>query len=183
MPDYTTLAAVKAYLKSTAATSDALLSTLITNCSDVIDAYCNREKGFLQADYVEPRDGNGGRQMALRYGPIATVASVVVNGRALPAGSVTQPGFYWADNRVILNGYVFVPGLGNVVISYSAGWPSLRPSLVQAATEYVAYVYKSSDHIALASLSGAGETTAYLTAAMPDGVKSVLNQFRRVVPV
>jgi hypothetical protein len=53
---------------------DALVSTLITACSDAIAKYCHRD--FTSRSYDELYDGNGRRRLQLRQYPIQCVQSV-----------------------------------------------------------------------------------------------------------
>ena len=63
--DLTTLADVKAWLQtgqsSFPATDDALLTNLVTAASHYIQTWLNRQ--IAPADYLEVRDGTGGRRM------------------------------------------------------------------------------------------------------------------------
>ncbi|MDE1149714.1 MAG: phage head-tail connector protein [Azospirillaceae bacterium] len=182
MADFTTLAAARLWANIKGTADDALLSSLITSCSDAMLAYCNRDF-FLSQDKTEIRDGTGSPQLTVRNYPLTAVSEVTVNGRPIPAGSVTTPGFYFADTRIVLNGYAFLRGVANVTVAYTAGWATLPPALVQACNELVAFAYKNRDHIGVSSQAGVNQTTSYITAAMPQGVAAILQQYRRVVPV
>jgi hypothetical protein len=53
---------------------DALLGTLITACSEVIEKYCLRR--FVSTAYDELYNGNGDRRLLLRQYPLQSVKSV-----------------------------------------------------------------------------------------------------------
>ena len=55
-------------------TTNAILQTLITACSDAIEKYCRRR--FVSRSYDELYDGNGDRRLMLRQYPIQSVQSV-----------------------------------------------------------------------------------------------------------
>ena len=55
-------------------TTNAILQTLITACSDAIEKYCRRR--FVSWTYDELYDGNGDRRLLLRQYPIQSVQSV-----------------------------------------------------------------------------------------------------------
>ena len=55
-------------------TTNAILQTLITACSDAIEKYCRRR--FVSKSYDELYNGNGDRRLMLRQYPIQSVQSV-----------------------------------------------------------------------------------------------------------
>lgn len=126
-----TLQQVKAYggpdLQATTA-SDTVLNFLISTMSAKAQTYCGRN--FAVTAYNEQRNGNGGQRMALRYGPVTSLTSIVVDTLTVP-GPTTVDGSGWrqadlgsvGDGRqIVLEGYEFCKGLSNVAFSYSAGY-------------------------------------------------------------
>ncbi len=131
MVDYCSLDDVKAWLGETTTTKDAVISRLCQAVTTAIDQHLGT--GLLATTYTEKRDGNGGARMGTKNIPITAVTSVTVNGAAIAAGSVTAPGFYFDDRFIILNGYSFVRGFGNVTLTYMAGLSAVPRDVQQAA--------------------------------------------------
>ena len=83
--DLTTLADVKAWLQTGQsnfpATDDALLTNLVTAASHYIQTWLNRQ--IASADYLEVRDGTGGRRMQFACFPVSAVLSLTIDGKAI----------------------------------------------------------------------------------------------------
>ncbi len=58
----------------TAGSNDAVVSVLITACSDAVEKYCRRR--FVSTAYDELYNGNGDRRLLLRQYPLQHVKSV-----------------------------------------------------------------------------------------------------------
>ena len=84
MYDLTTLAALKAWLglPASASPNDATLSALITAGSRAIYALLSRP-GLLPRSYSETIDGES-RRLFLRHWPVLQIASVTMDGFAIP---------------------------------------------------------------------------------------------------
>ena len=96
--DLTTLANLKAWLNFTAASEDDLLGRLITAESVFIENWLGRP--VAEATYIETHDGTGGRGLTLAVSPIASVASVTIDGKTIPASfDVTCPGYIFGPIR------------------------------------------------------------------------------------
>ena len=73
--DLITLARAEQSMQNyTSGSNDAVVSTLITACSDAVEKYCRRR--FLSAAYDELYNGNGDRRLLLRQYPLQHVKSV-----------------------------------------------------------------------------------------------------------
>lgn len=182
--DLTTLANVKDWLEIEAdqTDDDATLSRLITAASGWLERWLNRQ--IRLADYDELRDGTGAATLVLKQYPVVAIASLAIDGRAVPAaGSATAPGYRIVGRRVALNGYAFTRGIGNVAVSYSAGYAEVPPEIEQAAIELVARRYRGRKHTGLVSEAFAQQTTSYSQADMADETQTALEQYRNVVPV
>lgn len=183
--DLTDLGAVKAWLGIANTTaSDDLLGALITSASAFIVNYLSRS--ILTASYVETVRGNGGARMLLRNWPITAVASIAWSGQpAIAAGNpaALTPG-YWFDGRELnLIGYCFPRGLP-VVVSYTAGYATAPPDIAQVANELVGEAFKRKERIGEASKSlGGQETISYSQADISANAKTLLMQYRDVVPI
>jgi len=187
LPDLTTLDNVKGWLGLTdpsQTTDDALLARLITAASGFVRTWCSRD--LSSQSYDEFRDGTGGRIMPLANTPITAVASVSIDGNSIPAGGIGLTGFRFTPTMLILDGYRFCRGLANVEINYTAGFASGAPELQtieQAAIELIALRYKERDRIGLSSETLQGQVTAFQVKDVPPSVATILNQFKKVVPV
>ena len=106
--------------------SDPLLQRLISSASAYIQTWLNRV--FLDAHYVETRDGQGNPTMVLANGPVISITSLSIDGvNVPPRGPLTPPtgipsGYTWEDRTLKLTGYRFCRGFSNVAINYRAGY-------------------------------------------------------------
>lgn len=178
--DLTDLATVKQWLSITSSNDDALLTRLVTGASQFIQTWLNRD--LASQNYSETRDGHGGNILPFRDYPVTAVSSLVIDGDAIPAAPNTViRGYRFTDTRLVLQGYSFTRGAANVVINYTAGYATVPPEIAQAAIELVAYKYRERDRIGHQSKSLAGETVTFIVKDMPDGVKAVLNNYKKVI--
>ena len=182
MANLTTLSNVKAWLGVSSPTDDDLLTRLITAYSEYIQTWMNRT--ITHSDYSDVLDGHGGATIMLPNYPVVAVASVVIDGQPVPvASSSTGAGYRFNSTMVVLNGYRFARGVQNVEISYSAGYAATPPELEQACIELVSMRYKERDRIGQASKSIGGEVVSFIVKDFPESVRTVLNNYRKVVPV
>jgi len=182
--DLTTVANLKQWLNISTTTDDALLARLVTACSTAIQNYLNRQ--FASASYTDNIDGEATNAIILGNYPVTAVASLTIDGIAIPSSTGTGvPGFVWDMYGVQLvpGLYQFTRGNGNITVSYTAGYAAIPLDLEQACIEFAALRYKERARIGIASQTLAGETVTYLNAAMPASVVSYLQQFKKVVPV
>ena len=163
---------------------DALLSTLITQVSEWIDNYCNRN--FDLKSYQTVRDGHGGNRMFITQQPIASVTSVMVNGVSIPASSdgIFQYGYTFDSKTITLVGAVFSRGLSNIALSYTAGYSSPPAEVVMVAKKLVAWWYRERAWIGKTSESGLnGQSTAYFHGdEAPADILRTLDSYNRRVP-
>ena len=131
----TTLQNLKSWLSTTSTTDDALMSRLITQISGMIYAYLQRSS-LIQQNCVDYRNGNGNRRMLLENWPVLSVSAVQVGAFSVPAAptegeNLLQWGWFlnpWSGQppgraqAVDLRGYTYQCGLGNVAVSYIAGY-------------------------------------------------------------
>lgn len=184
MADLTTLAAVKAKLRIATGTTtdDTLLGTLITQASGFIQAWLNRT--FASQSYTEVRDGTGNQTLMFANYPVTAVSSLTVNDIAVPlATNTTDTGYRFDTTRLLLNTDVFPRGFGNVTVTYTAGYASTPAEIDGACADLVAFKYRELERIGHSSKSIQGETVAFIVADMPAAVKTILNNYRKVIPV
>lgn len=182
------LADVHTYLGLTSTNEDANINALIAAASAWIEKYCNRT--FEQAQYSEVRNGNGAAAMYLRQRPVTAVASVTVDGYAIPVPqSTTSYGYVFDASCVYIRagikgspapfngaGLRFTRGVQNIVVSYTAGYATIPPDLVQACVELVAWKRAKASRIDKTSETlGQAQTQAFAKDAIPPSVLSALN--------
>lgn len=184
MADLTTLDNVKQWLGLNSVTDDALLSRLITSVSDYIQAWLNRQ--IAVTAYTETRDGNGRDFMLTANFPLVSVTSVVVDGVIIPSSTAYNMPGYYLDSKmqsIRLRQQLFTKGRGNVSLSYTAGYAATPPELEQACIETIALRYRERDRIGHASKSLQGETVAFTIVDFPKPVMTILNNYKKVIPL
>lgn len=161
---------------------DPLLARLITAAS----AFIQNQIGYQVASqaYDLVLDGPGGNRLAFGRPPLTAVASLKINGVAIPlAANMLQPGYRLANNTLVLQGYYFTRGSGNVELSCTRGYASVPPDLEQAAIELLAVRFKERDHIGQVSANMAGQNVTFSAKDMPDSVKTAVKNWKKVVPL
>lgn len=179
--DLTSLAKVKRWLpgSSAAATADdTLLADLISQVSAAVQNEINRT--IASASYTEAHDGQGGTALILNQWPVTAVASVTVDGVALPAGSSVASGYYFDGDGVYLTGYCFSKGHANVVIVYTAGYASTPADIERTVISAVARTYRERDRIGVTSHTQGQQVTAFFTGAWSPAELAVLDNYRAV---
>ena len=166
-------------LSSSQSTDNVLLSTLITAASSFIQSQTGRD--FFLNSCSEQRDGNGGLRMPFSQFPVQSVQSVRIDGQPIPFGDAFQnTGYFFSPKSLILNGYRFNRGLGNVQLAYAAGYAAIPADLVQATIDLVLWWYRKMDRMDLASKVMGGETTSFVIREAPPQVTAVINIHKRV---
>ncbi len=179
--DLTSLAKVKRWLpaSSVAATADdVLLTDLISQVSAVVQNEINRT--IASASYTETHDGQGGAMLMLNQWPVTAVASVTIDGVAVPVGSPVTSGFYFDGDGVYLTGYAFSKGHANVVVAYTAGYASTPADIERAVISAVARTYRERDRIGVTSHTQGQQVTAFFTGAWSPAELAVLDNYRAV---
>src|SRR5947207_8128168 len=186
--DLTTLADVKAWLQTGQnpfpATDDTLLTRLITAASQFIQSWLNRQ--IAVADWLEVRDGTGGQLMVLANSPVAAVLSLSIDGLAIPPAPVDGgygAGYSFTPTELALRGYVFTRRPQNVIVTYTAGYPTAPPDLAQACIELVCRRYRERSRVGEVSKAlGGGETVTFSQKDMSQDVKTTLLPYRAAAP-
>lgn len=179
--DLVTLADVKAYIGSSGI-DDQLLTRLVTASSQYIQSWLNRT--FASAAYTETRDGNGGQRMLFANYPVTAVSSLTIDGIAIPLStSPLIPGYVFSSTGIMLRSYTFTQGFQNVVIGYTAGYATVPEDIRQACIDMVALKYRQRDRIGINSKTLAGEAVTFNTDDMPANVKTILGNYKKVVPL
>lgn len=180
--DLTTADDVKAFLgiNADAVYDDAVIGSLVTACSQYVQTWLNRR--ILSDEYDEIRDGNGKHFMLVQEYPVAEILSVNIGGRDIPKSNSVAEAGYFLNGRVIYlrHGFAFERGIGNVAISYKAGYDKCPDDLSQAVVEMVAHRYRERDRIGHSSKSIGGETVAFTITDFPVRVRTILNNYKQV---
>lgn len=137
--DLTTLARIKEYLQiaSSTATWNDVLNTLITQCSKMVEKYCQRT--FIQATYTEYYDGFRQRELVLRQFPLSSVTTIHDDpARSYTASTLVSSNDYYADlaRGMVKFDVTLSRGRGNLKVVYVAGYADIAslPANVVLAT-------------------------------------------------
>ena len=163
---------------------DNLLADLITAASNFIqNAYLGRS--IAVQSYSETLNGVGCKsKIGVKNTPITTVASVTIDGKAVPASpGWGRQGFTWSDREIGLVGYSTFRGFQNIVLAYTAGYATIPPALVQVCIDLVALRYKERDRIGMSSKTLDKQVIAYNTKDLTEPIRMVLDKYKRVVPL
>ncbi len=178
-----TLSDLEAYLALPAGNGDeALLTQLILRASALFESLTGR--AFTPTSYTESYDGKGSPYLALNQTPVSSVLSVTLDGQPMQPAAFQVPGYTLRQDALVLTGgLVFTRDLQNVSVSYIAGLNTIPNDIQMAVLELAAFLYRERGHLGESSKGMAGASTAYITAALPDRVGTVVNNWKRVAPL
>lgn len=181
----TTLVVLKDWLGIPASSvdDDEILTRLITAVSSAVETYLGR--AMTSAARTEYYTCRGGTVLLLQHYPITAVATLTVDGEAIPAySSLTGAGYIIQTSKLLLNGYTFSTPCStdhnNVTVVYTAGYSTIPGDIEQAAIHLISLRYRERDRIGQQSKILAGETVRYSVFDMPPDVKAVLDQYREL---
>jgi len=208
--DLTTLDAVKTWANVVDPLADDTIQALITAFSQYVINYTGVQSLGASSSYTDTLDGNGSFRIFTRNRPIVSVQQVLVNGVAMPQSMgfnsagwfVEQSGNSIAvraggsGSGFITNSYpsgsalpfLFVKGIGNVQITYNAGYDAVPFDLEFMARRCVGTQYKRSNWIDLqtkeqAVSSGRQTTMHFRDWALAPEDQLILKQYRRLAVV
>lgn len=180
-PDLTTVDNVKGYLNLTSTVDDALIAQIITAESALMQGWISRSFGVV--GYTDIFSGNGRNEHYMHNSPVVSITSVTVDGATIPAATTLQDaGYVVINEQLVLLKHTFTRGCINCQVIYQAG-QVVPADIAQACVELVAKRYRDRDRVGMVSKGLAGETTTYETKALPDHVKLILQQYKKVTPV
>lgn len=144
-----TLAEVKEYNDITVTTNDTLLTNLISRVSTEIETYCDCT--FSSASYTDYHDGNGDDKLYTDHYPIITGSGVEVWDDTEwdweTADLIDSNDYMIVNDRgIFLKSSIFVDGVKNVKISYTAGYDTIPTDLTQFTIEEVIRRFKMRKH-------------------------------------
>lgn len=133
--DLTNLYFVKTWLGIAVAdtTMDAVLSDIISGVSDDIRTEVSRDI-FPVNSYSKVLDGNGKSVLFLPNYPIVSITSLSIGSAQIGAATYPGTGYLLDGTKIRLSGYCFDKGIGNVALTYQAGFAILNePQSVPAS--------------------------------------------------
>lgn len=183
MADLTSIDRVRSALGLNTVALDPHIGELIAAVSGWIARYTGRDFGPA-AEATEFFDGHGGSALYLPRGPVTAVATVTVNGAAIPARpSVTGQGWVRTGQILRLVGHYFTKGVQNVAVTYSAGYAAVPEEIADAATDIVIWRYRERDREGYTSKTlGNGEVIGFSQDDIPASARTVLDTYKRVTP-
>ena len=175
--DLTTLTNVKQYLGLQVATDDALIGRLITAASAWVKSYLNRD--ILSTAYVEVIDGNDSERIVVGNFPVTAVSGIaVLNDTAVASSALVFDG----NTITRVDGQTFSWGRSNLTVSYTAGYASTPMDIEEAVIEIVALRYREKDRVGTSTVNTHGESVTFSVVDVPAAVKTLLRNWRNVVP-
>ena len=187
--DLTTLANVKQYLGVTVTTDDALLTRLITSASAWIQSYLNRT--FALGSFTDVVDGNGSQRLILGNYPIQSLVSVYCRE---DGGTAVDPSILVFDSTSItlVDPLSTIPtlayrrrwplGKSNITVNYTAGYATTPMDIEEACIEIVALRYREKGRVGTQTMNTKGESVTFSIMDVPTNVKTLLKNWRNVVP-
>lgn len=183
MADLTTLGAVKALLgiQPSLTKDDDLLQSLVSAASGAMSGAIGRD--LLLSSRIARLDGNGKDRLLFPEWPVSAVASVKINGRAIPpAVGFGGYGYRFDETLLVLDGAVFERGRRNIELAYTAGYATIPADIAMACAKVAAGAYKERERLGISSKSLAGESISFQDVASSPGVRAVLDGYSRVTP-
>lgn len=165
--DLTTLAAAKAWISTAAMSSvdDNTLQAAITAASQYFLNKVGRPSMSTVSSFNQRYNGNGNQQLFPLQDPIVSVTSLTVSGRAYVESDGVAPGYLIDSSQksLYLISAVFVRGIQNVVINYSAGFTAVPQDVATSVNMLVAQIYKRRSNVDQSSVAmpQGGGTTSY----------------------
>ena len=180
--DLCTLADLKAWLNIGSTTDDVLLQRLLTAASVFMQSWMSAT--IPSASYTEVRDGTGSDTLVLGNTPVTAVTSVTVNGlvQTLSPDGI-QPGYLFSDSAIFLVGTHFPIGRRNVTVAYTAGYNPIPFDLAQECISLAAWKYREKSRIGQTGTGMGPEHISFSLKDMPDSTLTLMQQYKKVVPV
>ena len=185
--DMANLADVKTFLNETTSNNDAVLSSLITVVSTLIQDFTDNP--ILAATYDWVFSGWGSKTAVPPYGP-ATINFINIDGTSIPLVSPTTNPYprygYTFDpmrQEVRLAGCHFTRGEANCEINYTAGYANIAAipmDLQYAVWALVGWLFRNRNRQGKSSESVGGRmTAAYLATWAPLDVTLIIEHYTR----
>ena len=166
---------------------DRQYTACIEMASEQLREFCRRSFGV--GTYVEQVDGDASTLMALSNTPVVAVQALAINGVTVdPAEAKVYEDYIRFesggdyDARLRSSGRVFPIGLRNIVVTYTAGYPTIPGDLVMACAQQAIYIFNTFGKQGITtdnSQQSAANKTFALEGQFAAGVKVVALRYRR----
>jgi hypothetical protein len=165
----------------------AVLATLITQASSFIATATDRSFSGTVSK-MEIRNGSGGTELFLADGPVASITSLSIDAKPIPAQPADgQPGYFLVNSELLcLSGYVFTKGHRNVRVAYAAGYTATPKDVEQACVELVVSAYRRvprGPDMQSETIPASGAVVSFSLKDVPAYAARVIDQYRKVVPL
>lgn len=185
-------ARIRQYLNKSDANPDATAGEVLAAIGSAVQTAIENHtsRTLTNVTYTEAYDGHDKPVLYLRHAPIVSVSSLTIGGTAYAVGAPDYPApvaaIVASGEALRLTSGVFACGVGNVLVTYTAGLASTETGqppedLVFAGVVWASMIYKDAERVGLTSANkGAAGQLSY-TREMPPFVKLALERYRRVV--
>jgi hypothetical protein len=183
MADLCTVALARQHADKATGGSDETWQAIVSGVSAWVCTAISRDLASQQ--YVVALNGAGGMVQTLPQYPVTSVASVVVDGQAIPqSADALQPGWVQAGVRslALRGGYRFARGYANVVVTYTAGYAEIPSDVQLVAARLAALTYVERSRVGMTSQQVQNEQIQYAYGQLPARDRQTLEQYRNVVP-
>jgi hypothetical protein len=199
--DIVSIADLKQWANVSGTASDDLIQDVITGISTFVYTWTGRTPNIFSdvTSLTETYSGSGSRILYLRNFPIVSVSSLVVSGQNIAVSPAWgTPGYFIDDSKKFLTirpgggagtfaslnlgaGWAFWPGIGNIAVTYSAGYASAPEDLYIAVLKMCTVVLnrRLREDQAGEAIPQAG-TTSYRTWDFGPDVWSILRTYKRI---
>jgi len=181
LADLTTLSKVKSLIGIETSTHDAVLSSLITEVSSLIEGYCGRSfEAATHLDYFDIVDEYTDMVVTTHY-PIIEVYSVYDNGSLLD--SECYHVYSEAGRIQLLEDRRFTRGAAGVSVNYYAGYLTVPEDLDLAAQLWVSAIFSRRKAIAYLR-EKIGDYSYQVPRVMegpPPEVEVILRRYKRII--
>lgn len=194
----TTVAALRAWLAQGATEEtdgrldDEALTALIGRASGAIESWCDRTLVAPAEARTYRLDGNGLTRLLLPEWPLLSLTSLTIDDHAIPEREAGGPGWLARAEEacLLLDGYTFTRGLGNVVAVARLGYDAATAAtdrrhrralddLEQACLMLAAFWFEKPAAARLTvTIEGRGES--YDSTGWPAEVRGLLAPYRRL---
>lgn len=177
----TTLDNVRDYIGMTGSNSivDDLLEDLIVRVTELFEKYCGLSQ-FKSQSYTDYLDGSGSQRLFLDQRPIISIELLAADYDWTWGTDSTYAAtdFRVIDDHIVLKDETFPEGIGNIKVTFTAGYAEIPNDLKQACIMEVARLYKRKDTIDVISKSydAGGSVTKYIDGILPE-VKNTLKRY------
>jgi hypothetical protein len=171
---FITLPQIKAWFVP--AVADASLDTVLERVINGVCSYVERRTGRIwKAQTLSiVRSGDGTNKLLRLERPINSVTSLTIDGVAL------APSEFWADSdkgRIVLKARTFTPGIGNVALTYEAGYADVDAGAGAIFTAALDLVKSHADELQNGTISVASIVQGPVSTTIRPGFNPRIDKF------